>query len=211
MVPSLAGPKRPQDRVAVTEAASGFATALADYTEDADATAEVTLDGGTHTIDHGAVAIAAITSCTNTSNPSVMIGAALLAKKAVEKGLERKPWVKTTLAPGSKVVSDYYEKSGLTPYLDKLGFNLVGYGCTTCIGNSGPLIPEVSAAVNENDLAVTSVLSGNRNFEGRINPDVKMNYLASPPLVVAYALAGSMDVDLFEDPLGQDRTATTCS
>ena len=133
-----------------------------------------------------------------------MIGAALLAKKAVEKGLQRKPWVKTTLAPGSKVVSDYYEKSGLTPYLDKLGFNLVGYGCTTCIGNSGPLIPEVSQAVNDNDLAVVSVLSGNRNFEGRINPDVKMNYLASPPLVVAYALAGSMDVDLFNDPLGQD-------
>ena len=148
--------------------------------------------------------IAAITSCTNTSNPSVMIGAALLAKKAVEKGLQRKPWVKTTLAPGSKVVSDYYERSGLTPYLDKLGFNLVGYGCTTCIGNSGPLIPEVSQAVNDNDLAVVSVLSGNRNFEGRINPDVKMNYLASPPLVVAYALAGSMDVDLFNDPLGQD-------
>ncbi len=133
-----------------------------------------------------------------------MIGAALLAKKAVEKGLQRKPWVKTTLAPGSKVVSDYYEKAGLTPYLDKLGFNLVGYGCTTCIGNSGPLIPEVSAAVNEKDLAVVSVLSGNRNFEGRINPDVKMNYLASPPLVVAYALAGSMDLDLFADPLGQD-------
>ena len=133
-----------------------------------------------------------------------MIGAALLAKKAVEKGLQRKPWVKTTLAPGSKVVSDYYEKSGLTPYLDKLGFNLVGYGCTTCIGNSGPLIPEVSQAVNDNDLAVVSVLSGNRNFEGRINPDIKMNYLASPPLVVAYALAGSMDVDLFNDPLGKD-------
>ena len=133
-----------------------------------------------------------------------MIGAALLAKKAVEKGLQRKPWVKTTLAPGSKVVSDYYEKAGLTPYLDKLGFNLVGYGCTTCIGNSGPLIPEVSQAVQDNDLAVVSVLSGNRNFEGRINPDVKMNYLASPPLVVAYALAGSMDVDLFNDPLGTD-------
>ena len=150
------------------------------------------------------MAIAAITSCTNTSNPSVMIGAALLAKNAVEKGLTAKPWVKTTLAPGSKVVSDYYERAELTPYLDKLGFNLVGYGCTTCIGNSGPLIPEVSDAVNENDLAVVSVLSGNRNFEGRINPDVKMNYLASPPLVVAYALAGSMDVDLFNDPLGQD-------
>jgi aconitate hydratase len=161
-------------------------------------------DGTTFEIDHGAVTIAAITSCTNTSNPSVMIGAALLAKKAVEKGLQRKPWVKTTLAPGSKVVSDYYEKSGLTPYLDKLGFNLVGYGCTTCIGNSGPLIPEVSKAVNDNDLAAVSVLSGNRNFEGRINPDVKMNYLASPPLVVAYALASSMDVDLLEDPLGQD-------
>ena len=150
------------------------------------------------------MSIAAITSCTNTSNPSVMIGAALLAKNAVEKGLERKPWVKTTLAPGSKVVTDYYEKAGLTPYLDKLGFNLVGYGCTTCIGNSGPLIPEISDAVNEKDLAVVSVLSGNRNFEGRINPDVKMNYLASPPLVVAYALAGSMNVDLFNDPLGQD-------
>ena len=165
----------------------------------------VTIDGQEAVVDHGAVVIAAITSCTNTSNPSVMIGAALLAKNAVEKGLQRKPWVKTSLAPGSKVVSDYYEKAGLTPYLDKLGFNLVGYGCTTCIGNSGPLIPEVSAAVNEKDLAVVSVLSGNRNFEGRINPDVKMNYLASPPLVVAYALAGSMDVDLFGDPLGQDQ------
>jgi len=165
---------------------------------------EVTLeDGSTFVLDHGAVTIASITSCTNTSNPSVMIGAALLAKKAVEKGLTRKPWVKTTLAPGSKVVSDYYEKAGLTPYLDKIGFNLVGYGCTTCIGNSGPLIPEVSAAVQQNDLAVVSVLSGNRNFEGRINPDIKMNYLASPPLVVAYALAGSMDVDLVNDPIGQ--------
>lgn len=204
VVPSLAGPKRPQDRVEVTSAVSAFEQALADYTDDKDATATLSLDGAEHTIGHGAVTIAAITSCTNTSNPSVMIGAALLAKKAVEKGLTRKPWVKTTLAPGSKVVSDYYERSGLTPYLDKLGFNLVGYGCTTCIGNSGPLIPEVSAAVNEADLAVTSVLSGNRNFEGRINPDVKMNYLASPPLVVAYALAGSMTVDLFKDPLGQD-------
>ena len=166
----------------------------------------MTLDDGTEfELDHGAVAIAAITSCTNTSNPSVMIGAALLAKNAVEKGLTTKPWVKTTLAPGSKVVSDYFERAELTPYLDKLGFNLVGYGCTTCIGNSGPLIPEVSDAVNENDLAVVSVLSGNRNFEGRINPDVKMNYLASPPLVVAYALAGSMDVDLYNDPLGPDK------
>ncbi len=251
VVPSLAGPKRPQDRVSLSNAKESFRGALADYVEHADDdqdtqgydenveesfpasdtphnghgeappkdyasaapadggrpsnAAMVTLeDGTTFELDHGAVAIAAITSCTNTSNPSVMIGAALLAKKAVEKGLQRKPWVKTTLAPGSKVVSDYYEKSGLTPYLDKLGFNLVGYGCTTCIGNSGPLIPEVSQAVNDNDLAVVSVLSGNRNFEGRINPDVKMNYLASPPLVVAYALAGSMDLDLFNDPLGQD-------
>ena len=273
VVPSLAGPKRPQDRVALSDAKDAFRSALADYvsadetggderkpgvpqndqpfgvdsrvdeasaesfpSSDAPASnsgttggngagvpddwhdhaaatsgsrpsnkASVTLADGTEfEIDHGAVTIAAITSCTNTSNPSVMIGAALVAKKAVEKGLQRKPWVKTTLAPGSKVVSDYYEKSGLTPYLDKLGFNLVGYGCTTCIGNSGPLIPEVSQAVNANDLAVVSVLSGNRNFEGRINPDIKMNYLASPPLVVAYALAGSMDVDLFNDPLGQD-------
>jgi aconitate hydratase len=204
VVPSLAGPKRPQDRVAVTEAGPKFVEALKDYTDVPDKTIDFEIDGQPVTIGHGAVTIAAITSCTNTSNPSVMIGAALLAKKAVEKGLARKPWVKTTLAPGSKVVSDYYEKSGLTPYLDKLGFNLVGYGCTTCIGNSGPLIPEVSAAVNEADLAVTSVLSGNRNFEGRINPDIKMNYLASPPLVVAYALAGSMDVDLFNDALGQD-------
>lgn len=249
VVPSIAGPKRPQDRIQVTDAKASFRASLTDYvTEEEDgydesvaetfpasdpatsnghgtsappsnhlsaaatdggrpsSPVEVTLEDGTRfTLDHGAVTIAAITSCTNTSNPSVMIGAALLAKKAVEKGLSRKPWVKTTLAPGSKVVSDYYEKSGLTPYLDKLGFNLVGYGCTTCIGNSGPLIPEVSAAVNEKDLSVVSVLSGNRNFEGRINPDVKMNYLASPPLVVAYALAGSMDVDLFEDPLGQDQ------
>ena len=164
-------------------------------------------------VDHGAVVIAAITSCTNTSNPSVMIGAALLAKKAVEQGLTRKPWVKTSLAPGSKVVTDYYDRAGLTPYLDKLGFNLVGYGCTTCIGNSGPMIEEVSAAVNEADLAVTAVLSGNRNFEGRINPDVKMNYLASPPLVVAYALAGSMDVDLPTTRSAPTATATrsTCT
>ena len=204
VVPSLAGPKRPQDRVEVTKAGTEFDKALGDYTDDKSATATFSLDGQEVTIGHGAVTIAAITSCTNTSNPSVMIGAALLAKNAVDKGLARKPWVKTTLAPGSKVVSDYYERAGLTPYLDKLGFNLVGYGCTTCIGNSGPLIPEVSQAVNDADLAVTSVLSGNRNFEGRINPDVKMNYLASPPLVVAYALAGSMTVDLFNDPLGQD-------
>jgi aconitate hydratase len=228
VVPSIAGPKRPQDRVLVTDAKASWRESVLDYVDNGDADeagkesfpasdapaqsvgrpstpVEVTLEDGTSfTLDHGAVTIASITSCTNTSNPSVMIGAALLAKKAVEKGLTRKPWVKTTLAPGSQVVSDYYDKAGLTPYLDKLGFNLVGYGCVTCIGNSGPLIPEVSAAVNENDLAVVSVLSGNRNFEGRISPDIKMNYLASPPLVVAYALAGSMDVDLFNDALGTD-------
>ena len=205
VVPSLAGPKRPQDRVELSNAAAAFAGDLPTYSSNVDAKVPVTLaDGTSFELENGAVTIASITSCTNTSNPSVMIGAALLAKKAVEKGLQRKPWVKTTLAPGSKVVSDYYEKAGLTPYLDKLGFNLVGYGCVTCIGNSGPLIPEVSAAVNENDLAVVSVLSGNRNFEGRISPDIKMNYLASPPLVVAYALAGSMKVDLFNDPIGQD-------
>ena len=249
MVPSIAGPKRPQDRVILAHAKEGFREALRGLRrhEEIDGYDEsvaesfpasdspshaarqragaarvrrgrarptsagrskpvpVTLaDGTSFELDHGAVVIAAITSCTNTSNPSVMIGAALVAKKAVERGLNRKPWVKTTLAPGSKVVSDYYDRSGLTPYLDKLGFNLVGYGCTTCIGNSGPLIPEVSAAVQENDLAVVSVLSGNRNFEGRINPDVKMNYLASPPLVVAYALAGTMDIDLMNDSLGTD-------
>ena len=165
----------------------------------------VVLDDGTECeIDHGAVVIASITSCTNTSNPSVMVGAALLAKNAVERGLTTKPWVKTTLAPGSKVVMDYYERAGLTPYLDKLGFNLVGYGCVTCIGNSGPLPEPVSKAINDNDLAAVAVLSGNRNFEGRIQPDVKMNYLASPPLVVAYALAGTMDLDFAHDPLGVD-------
>jgi aconitate hydratase len=248
VVPSIAGPKRPQDRVLVAHAKQGFREALRDYVSPEELTGydesvdesfpasdspsrgggnestapheygeeaadidrpsknvAVTLSEGTSfELDHGAVVIAAITSCTNTSNPTVMIGAALVAKKAVERGLNRKPWVKTTLAPGSKVVSDYYDRSGLTPYLDKLGFNLVGYGCTTCIGNSGPLIPEVSAAVQEHDLAVVSVLSGNRNFEGRINPDVKMNYLASPPLVVAYALAGTMDIDLMNDSLGTD-------
>src|SRR4051794_4411846 len=249
---SLAGPKRPQDRVALAEADQEFRAALMNYTDgggtddggvdegseesfpasDPVSPSEekpddqppphhrsninglgdrasnpqlVTLeDGAKFEIDHGAVVIAAITSCTNTSNPQVMIGAALLAKNAVEKGLTRKPWVKTTLAPGSKVVTDYYEKAGLTPYLEKLGFNLVGYGCTTCIGNSGPLQPEISEAIDAGDLAAVSVLSGNRNFEGRINPDVKMNYLASPPLVVAYALAGTMDLNLVNDPLGQD-------
>jgi aconitate hydratase len=243
IVPSIAGPKRPQDRVALSDAKTAFREVLANYVsvpETADGVADtfpasdpmatepgesvreeaaepsaegevtlhstptdVTMEDGTKvTIDHGSVVIAAITSCTNTSNPSVMVGAALLAKKAVEAGLSRRPWVKTTLAPGSKVVMDYYEKAGLVPYLDKLGFNLVGYGCTTCIGNSGPLPEEISAAVNESDLAVVAVLSGNRNFEGRINPDVKMNYLASPPLVVAYALTGSMDVDMVNDPIG---------
>jgi aconitate hydratase len=251
IVPSLAGPKRPQDRVALSEAKAGFRAVLANYVSDdpkhdgpsvdqasaesfpasdspatpTDSPADrpnvpvpagdgvdrpsnptpVTLDNGAQVeLDHGAVVIAAITSCTNTSNPSVMIAAALLAKNAVERGLTSKPWVKTTLAPGSKVVMDYYERAGLTPYLDKLGFNLVGYGCTTCIGNSGPLPAAVSAAVNDADLAAVSVLSGNRNFEGRINPDVKMNYLASPPLVIAYALAGTMDLDLTTEPLGTD-------
>ncbi len=204
VVPSLAGPKRPQDRVLLSEAQASFEAALPDYTKVPAAVVETTIDGEPIEIGHGAVAIAAITSCTNTSNPYVMIGAGLVAKKAVERGLRRKPWVKTTLGPGSRVVTDYYEKAGLLPYLDKLGFNVVGYGCTTCIGNSGPLIPEVSAAVNDADLAVVSVLSGNRNFEGRINPDVKMNYLASPPLVVAYAIAGTMDIDLVNEPLGFD-------
>ncbi|MFJ9389358.1 aconitate hydratase AcnA [Nocardioides sp. NPDC101246] len=205
IVPSIAGPKRPQDRVQLTDAKTSFEGHLPTYTTKQDAKVPVKLADGTEfELENGAVTIASITSCTNTSNPSVMIGAALLAKKAVEKGLTRKPWVKTTLAPGSKVVTNYYDKSGLTPYLEKVGFNLVGYGCVTCIGNSGPIIPEVSAAVNDNDLAVVSVLSGNRNFEGRINPDVKMNYLASPPLVIAYALAGNMNVNLLEDSLGKD-------
>ncbi|MFD8915307.1 aconitate hydratase AcnA [Streptomyces sp. NPDC059575] len=229
VVPSIAGPKRPQDRIVLANAAEQFKTDVLNYvTTTADEAGEesfpasdspavapngtpsnpVTVtapDGTTYELDHGAVTVAAITSCTNTSNPYVMVAAALVAKKAVEKGLTRKPWVKTTLAPGSKVVTDYFEKAGLTPYLDKVGFNLVGYGCTTCIGNSGPLPEEVSKAVNDHDLAVTSVLSGNRNFEGRINPDVKMNYLASPPLVVAYALAGSMKVDITKDALGIDQ------
>jgi aconitate hydratase len=257
VVPSIAGPKRPQDRIALTDAKVAFRAALGDYVTDdepgqgsggAEGAADVgsvesfpasdppavgaaasgeaveadrpdsqpetsssrphkrvpvTMSDGTQTeLDHGHVAIASITSCTNTSNPSVMVAAALLAKNAVERGLSVKPWVKTSLAPGSKVVMDYYAKAGLVPYLEKLGYHLVGYGCTTCIGNSGPLPEEVSAAVQENDLAVVSVLSGNRNFEGRINPDIKMNYLASPPLVIAYALAGSMDWDPESDPIG---------
>lgn len=227
VVPSIAGPKRPQDRIVLANAKAQFAQDVRNYVSDDEEAGKesfpasdspaatngvpsnpVTVtapDGTTYELDHGAVTVAAITSCTNTSNPYVMVSAALVAKKAVEKGLTRKPWVKTTLAPGSKVVTDYFDKAGLTPYLDKVGFNLVGYGCTTCIGNSGPLPEEVSKAVNEHDLAVTSVLSGNRNFEGRINPDVKMNYLASPPLVVAYAIAGSMKVDITKDALGTDQ------
>ncbi|PRY70328.1 aconitase [Glaciihabitans tibetensis] len=250
VVPSIAGPKRPQDRVELSRAKDQFVLDLDAYAsvdhsmvddavegtfpasdpigftaqdeESAHAPSRnhhsshapstvssptrVTLeDGSGFTLDHGAVAIAAITSCTNTSNPSVMLAAGLLARNASKKGLKAKPWVKTTLAPGSKVVTDYYAKAGLTEYLEDLGFYTVGYGCTTCIGNSGPLLDEISAAVNENDLAVTAVLSGNRNFEGRINPDVKMNYLASPPLVIAYALAGSMNFDFETDALGTDR------
>src|ERR1700722_13580372 len=252
VVPSIAGPKRPQDRIILSEAKSSFRETIPSYVdgdsntpgyskldEELDETFPASDPGqvdnghaddapavqsaaahskgrpsnpvtvksderGEFVLDHGAVVIAAITSCTNTSNPEVKLGAALLARNAVEKGLTSKPWVKTTMAPGSQVVSDYYEKSGLWPYLEKLGFYLVGYGCTTCIGNSGPLPEEISKAINDNDLAVTAVLSGNRNFEGRINPDVKMNYLASPPLVIAYALAGTMDFDFEHDPLGTD-------
>jgi aconitate hydratase A / 2-methylisocitrate dehydratase len=250
VVPSVAGPKRPQDRVSLTESKASFRIALEDLGVDlgyVDEESEesfpasdppghngngtshqegesagagtggmqvadreshgvpLTLADGTETeLDHGHVVIAAITSCTNTSNPSVMLGAGLLAKRAVERGLQVKPWVKTSLAPGSKVVTEYYERAGLVEPLEALGFHLVGYGCTTCIGNSGPLPQEVSDVVGAEDLAVVSVLSGNRNFEGRINPDVKMNYLASPPLVVAYALAGTMDIDLLDEPLGQD-------
>ncbi|SDR30194.1 aconitate hydratase AcnA [Thermostaphylospora chromogena] len=231
VVPSIAGPKRPQDRIALSVAKETWRRDVRAFVAEENGVDEAgeesfpasdspasnarangarphrptpcTLaDGTTFELDHGAVVIAAITSCTNTSNPYVMLGAALLAKKAVERGLTRKPWVKTSLAPGSQVVTGYFERSGLQPYLDKLGFNLVGYGCTTCIGNSGPLPEEISAAIHDNDLAVAAVLSGNRNFEGRINPDVKMNYLASPPLVVAYALAGTMDIDLNSEPLG---------
>ena len=208
VVPSIAGPKRPQDRVSLSNAKSSFAQSLPTYLTEKTSKGDVsvTRNGEAIALKNGAVVIASITSCTNTSNPSVMIGAGLLAKKAVAKGLKSKPWVKTTLAPGSKVVTDYYDKAGLTSSLESLGFNLVGYGCVTCIGNSGPLPVEISKAVNENDLAVTAVLSGNRNFEGRISPDVKMNYLASPPLVVAYALAGTMDHNFDTDPLGKDQS-----
>jgi aconitate hydratase len=207
VVPSIAGPKRPQDRISLSDSKSSFEKVLPTYfTEKTGKSAyPIKVGDKATTIKNGDVVIASITSCTNTSNPSVMIGAALLAKKAVEKGLTSKPWVKTTLAPGSKVVTDYYDRAGLTHYMQELGFHLVGYGCVTCIGNSGPLPVEVSKAVNENDLAVTAVLSGNRNFEGRISPDVKMNYLASPPLVVAYALAGTMNHDFEKDSLGNDK------
>jgi aconitate hydratase len=251
VVPSIAGPKRPQDRIELSDAKSSFRKSIHDYVDGEDTTPHtkmdeaseesfpasdapslsfaeddaapvtssaangasgrpskpvkvVSEDRGEFILDHGAVVIASITSCTNTSNPSVMLGAALLARNAVEKGLAVKPWVKTSMAPGSQVVTDYYTKANLWPYLEKLGYHLVGYGCTTCIGNSGPLSEEISAAIQENDLTAVSVLSGNRNFEGRINPDVKMNYLASPPLVIAYALAGTMDFDFASQPLGQD-------
>ena len=204
VVASIAGPKRPQDRIELTNAKSQFEKDLQNYADASNPAQVVDPQGREFEIDHGAVTLASITSCTNTSNPSVMVAAGVLARNAERRGLQAKPWVKTTLAPGSKVVTDYYEKSGLRPSLEALGFYLVGYGCTTCIGNSGPLNTEVSEAVHENDLAVTAVLSGNRNFEGRINPDVKMNYLASPPLVIAYALAGSMDFDFDNDSLGKD-------
>jgi aconitate hydratase len=199
---SIAGPKRPQDRIELANAKSAFNQVLPSYTSQVSKPSSV--EGKDYTIDNGYVTIASITSCTNTSNPSVMLAAGLVARNAVAKGLKAKPWVKTSLAPGSKVVTDYYEKAGLTDDLDALGFNLVGYGCATCIGNSGPLDEHISSSIQTNDLAVTAVLSGNRNFEGRISPDVKMNYLASPPLVIAYALAGTMNFDFEEDSLGQD-------
>ena len=205
VVPSIAGPKRPQDRIELSRSKESFERTLPAYAAQAHKPTPVTMADGTLTeLDHGHVAIASITSCTNTSNPSVMVAAGLLARNAVARGLRSKPWVKTSTAPGSQVVTDYYAKAGLWPALNALGFNVVGYGCATCIGNSGPLPEEISAAVNDADLAVVSVLSGNRNFEGRINPDVKMNYLASPPLVIAYALAGTMDFDFATQPLGRD-------
>jgi aconitate hydratase len=203
VVPSIAGPKRPQDRIVLSDAKAAFEKVLPSYS--AEASKPTAVKGQDFAMNNGHVAIASITSCTNTSNPSVMLAAGLVARNAVAKGLKAKPWVKTSLAPGSKVVTEYYNKAGLTKDLDALGFNLVGYGCATCIGNSGPLSDEISEAINHNDLAVTAVLSGNRNFEGRISPDVKMNYLASPPLVIAYALAGTMDFDFEKDSLGEDK------
>ncbi|HET9297230.1 MAG TPA: aconitate hydratase AcnA, partial [Candidatus Binatia bacterium] len=206
VVPSLSGPRRPQDRIPLTESKKSFKEALPSLMKDGDVNKTVTVqnNGDKFALTHGSVVISAITSCTNTSNPSVMIGAGLLAKKAAEKGLASKPWVKTSLAPGSKVVTEYLKDSGLLSYLEAIGFHLVGYGCTTCIGNSGPLPEPVVNAIQEGDLVAAAVLSGNRNFEGRIHPNVRANYLASPPLVVAYALAGSMDTDLYNEPLGND-------
>ncbi|MFT5051125.1 MAG: aconitate hydratase [Chlamydiales bacterium] len=207
--PSLAGPKRPQDRIALSQMAPCFADARAEILagaghEDSDPRIEVEVNGRSFNLGHGSVVIAAVTSCTNTSNPSVMVAAGLLAKKAALRGLKTKPWVKTSLAPGSRVVSEYLDKAGLTPYLDQLGFNVVGYGCTTCIGNSGPLAPEIDAGIEQGDLIVASVISGNRNFEGRVHAKVRANYLASPPLVVAYALAGDVNIDITKDALGTD-------
>ncbi|MEO0671454.1 MAG: aconitate hydratase AcnA, partial [Pseudomonadota bacterium] len=206
VVPSMAGPTRPEGRIPLEGIKDGFHKALADeYGKPGEADKRVPVEGEEFDIGHGDVAIAAITSCTNTSNPSVLIGAGLLARNAVERGLETKPWVKTSLAPGSQVVAGYLADAGLQPHLDALGFNLVGFGCTTCIGNSGPLLPPISKAVNENQIIAASVLSGNRNFEGRVSPDVQANYLASPPLVVAFALAGTVDIDLTTEPLGEDK------
>jgi len=207
VVPSLAGPKRPQDRVALNVAADEFAQQLhSEFGKGDDGARRVKVEGENYSIGHGDVVIAAITSCTNTSNPSVMLGAGLVARNALKKGLKVQPWVKTSLAPGSQVVTDYLEKAGLQDDLDALGFNLVGYGCTTCIGNSGPLPEKISKAIKDGDLVATSVLSGNRNFEGRVSPDVRANYLASPPLVVAYALAGTMNINVAEDPIGYDQS-----
>ena len=206
VVPSMAGPKRPQDKVALTESASDFAKVMDNEFKKAEQLGQrYKVENANFDVGHGDVVIAAITSCTNTSNPSVMIGAGLLARNALKKGLTVKPWVKTSLAPGSQVVTEYLKSSGLQKDLDKLGFDLVGYGCTTCIGNSGPLPENISEAIRKNDLVAAAVLSGNRNFEGRVNPDVRANYLASPPLVVAYALAGSLNVNLTTDPLGFDK------
>jgi aconitate hydratase len=204
--PSMAGPKRPQDRVPLKDVKVGFAGSLdKEFGKAAQAAERFPVEGRKHDLGHGDVVIAAITSCTNTSNPSVMVGAGLLARKAVAAGLTVKPWVKTSLAPGSQVVAEYLDKSGLQKDLDAIGFNLVGFGCTTCIGNSGPLPEEISEAISKHDLVAAAVLSGNRNFEGRVNQDVRANYLASPPLVVAYAIAGSMNVDLAKAPLGVDK------
>ena len=206
VAPSIAGPKRPQDRVALDDAKAGFAAAMeSEFKKAAGIEKRYKVEGRNFDLGHGDVVIAAITSCTNTSNPSVMIAAGLLARNAVAKGLATKPWVKTSVAPGSQVVGEYLAESGLQKDLDKLGFNLVGFGCTTCIGNSGPLPEEITQAINDNDIVAAAVLSGNRNFEGRVNPDMRANYLASPPLVVAYALAGSHQVDLTHEPLGHDR------